>query len=254
MLFVVDALNRHLFSDLLDRLLDMRTRACIAHTAVYGEGVSPSDGLDEQDPALVICLDDTGGIQGCLRLLPTTGPHVLSTVHPGADAPLRSAQLWEGSQLFVDPQADKPARVICELLAGALDYASDAGVLDLVVLLDPAADHALSARGLLRYDYIGRPERGLVAALMDCSEKRIARLHERAELTAQMFLDADQALRLIRSGGQAPRIFNFRADLRAYCDEQIANAITAEERAAAEALRIELAHLLDEHPQRLFHA
>ncbi len=257
MLIVIDALNRHLFADLLESLCDMRTRACVAHTSVYGEGLMPSDPMDDLDPAYVVCLDDTGHIQGCLRLLPTTGPHVLSGL-PGAqtsaDAPLRSAQLWEGSQLFVDPGAENPVRIMCEILAGALEYARDAGVLDLIVLLDPAADHALSQRGLLQYDYLGRPHHGVVAALMDCTERRIARLHERAGLTAQMFLDAGQALQLFRTGGPVPKVYNFRADLRAYCDEQIASATNPEERAAAEALRMELSYLLGDQPQRRCHA
>lgn len=73
------------------------------------------DGFDDLDPVYVLAVslaDDT--VAGCLRLLPTLGPHMLSDVPAfrpalgGRSAP-RSPRVWEISRLAVAARAATPS-------------------------------------------------------------------------------------------------------------------------------------------------
>lgn len=248
MIIVIDALNRHLFQDMLSGMHCLRQQV-LGQQSGAAETV---DTFDQLNPAYVIHLGPQGQITGSLRLLQTTGPHMLSDTLSGilaGEAPLRSARLWEASQVCVDLNAPEAARITAELLASALDYARRAGVLDMVVLLNPQMDRMLMRFQDRPSDYLGLSNAGIVAALMDCSSDRIAALRKNAKLPEQSFASSDQALE--RYGRRRKRKHPAktqgcnRAALRSWCEEQISAAQTPEDRAAAEALRIELSHLID---------
>lgn len=240
MLIVVDALNRHQF------------RAMLAEAARRRQLCQPTDpdddALDRCNPAHILCLDDAGQVVGGLRLMQTTGPHMLSDTRSALMAdqvPLRSARLWEVSQFWADAPGAAPM-----LLTGALDYARRAGVLDLVALLDAPTDRVLSRSGPLLYDYLGQPRDGLVAALIECSPQQIIRMCARFRLDAPEFADTDTALAHFGKSRRPAAKLDASAALAAWCDEQIATADDPHERAAAEALRLELSHLIDGAPRR----
>jgi len=174
----------------------------------------------------------------------------LSEVLQG-DAPLRSARLWEASQFCVDIDAPNARRVASKVLVGALEYARKAGVLDVVTLLDPRLDRILTDTGDLPIDYLGLTGRGIVAALIDCSAERIDNLRDRVGLAGDLFTTNEAALRHFDQHRPKPSALpDSRAALRAYCEEQIADAQTPLDRAAAEALRLELSYMIDGVPVR----
>jgi acyl homoserine lactone synthase len=107
MIIVVDALNCHQYADVLDDMYRLRARVFQDR---LGWDVSVVDGkeydaYDGMHPAHVICLDDDGDVVGCMRLLQTTGPHMLADVFHAildGDAPLRSSRIWEATRFCVD--------------------------------------------------------------------------------------------------------------------------------------------------------
>lgn len=255
MLLVIDALNRPLFRDMLDDMYRLRGR-------IFGPpaATGPAPLTDEHDllhPAYIVHLDPRGRLNGALRLLQTTGPHLLADSLSdllAGEAPLRSARLWEASQVCVDPATPGADRVAATLMAGALDYARHAGVLDMVVLMDAPLDRMLSRQGPA-YDYLGLSGAGTVAALMDCAPQRIQAFSQRAGLMQPPgFASSEQALQAYgrhrRPSAQRNTQPDSRAALIHWCEEQIRAADTPEERAAAEALRLELSPFIDDTPVR----
>lgn len=253
MILVIDALNRTLFQDMLADMYRLRGRVFGPRSALSAAPLT--DDFDQLNPAYLVHLDARGRLTGCLRLLQTTGPHMLSDALSevmAGDAPLRSARLWEVSQFCVDPTAPQATRVANTLMTAALEYARRAGVLDLVVLMESNLDQRLCGTGDLAYDYIGLDRSHTIAALLDCSAGRIAALRRAYDLPASLFTTSDAALARYgrhRRPLPAPQI-DKRAVLLSWCQEQLASAQTPQDRAAAEALRLELSPILDGTPAR----
>jgi acyl homoserine lactone synthase len=136
-----------------------------------------------------------------MRLLQTTGPHMLSDVFSpllDGEPPLRSAQLWEATRFCVDTEKLGRGRgpntissVTSEVMIGAFEYAMDAGVEDAVAVIDPIMDRVLRRSGNAPYDYLGSPRQmGKVvalAALMDCSPERVRSIREYAGIPHDVF-------------------------------------------------------------------
>ena len=126
MIVVVDALNRHLFTELLDEMFKLRKR--VFHDRL-GWDVNIEDGkeIDEFDrinPAHLICLGEDGDVVGCLRLLQTTGPHMLADVFSDilqGEAPPRSSQLWEVTRFCIDSEKLRGGKKRKSVSYGLLD-------------------------------------------------------------------------------------------------------------------------------------
>lgn len=194
MIYVVDSLNKDSYLPLLE---DMhRLRARVFHERL-GWDVEVRDGLeidlfDHLDPAHVIAVDDDGHVVGCMRLLQTTGPHMLADVFASildGEPPIRSSTVWEATRFCVDTGRLSTGRgqnsiswVTSEVMIGAFEYAQAAGVTDAVAVIDPVMNRVMRRSGNAPYDYLGSPkDMGKVvamAALMDCSAERIARIRE----------------------------------------------------------------------------
>ncbi len=209
MIIVVDALNKHRFKALLDEMHELRAR--VFHGRL-GWDVTVRDGkeidsFDHLDPAHVICLDADGDVVGCMRLLQTTGPHMLSDVFHAlldGEPPLRSGQIWEATRFCVDTQKlsggktrNSISYVTSEVMIGAFEYAQDAGVLDAVAVIDPVMNRIMKRSANAPYDYLGSAKpMGKVtalAALMDCSDERIAGIRAFAAIDHDVFLSEDEA-------------------------------------------------------------
>ncbi|MCA3436143.1 MAG: GNAT family N-acetyltransferase [Rhodobacter sp.] len=74
-----------------------------------------TDLFDSLDPAHIVSVsdrgddggDDGGDVVGCMRLLQTTGPHMLADVFSSildGEPPLRSSTVWEATRFCLDPQ------------------------------------------------------------------------------------------------------------------------------------------------------
>lgn len=203
MIYVVDSLNSAEHSDLLDQMHRLRGRVFGGR---LGWAVNVVDGrerdlFDNLDPAHVISVDPRGRVVGCMRLLQTTGPHMLSDVFAALlddEPPLRSATVWEATRFCVDTEAlgggksrNSISYVTSEVMIGAFEYGRAAGVTDAVAVIDPVMDRVMKRSGNAPYGYLGTPKpMGKVvalAALMDCSAARIARLREFAGIWHDVF-------------------------------------------------------------------
>ena len=260
MIIVIDALNSDRFGDLLNEMYRLRARVFQDR---LGWDVSVSDGLemdqfDELDPAHVISLDDEGHVVGCMRLLQTTGPHMLADVFVellDGEPPLRNPQIWEATRFCVDTERlsrvgrapNSISYVTSEVMIGAFEYGRDAGVLDAVAVIDPVMNRVMIRSGNAPYDYLGKTvgmgKVDAVAALLDCSDARIDRIRAHAGIEGEIFLTEEQALELDarRKGTRAG------TDLETYCDEQITAATTGAERVAALRLKAALAEQIRSH-------
>ncbi|MGO4909632.1 acyl-homoserine-lactone synthase [Pseudorhodobacter sp. W20_MBD10_FR17] len=203
MIYVVDSLNAHEHSNLLIEMHQLRARVFEGRLGwdVKVKNGMERDAFDDLNPAHVISVDDSGRVVGCMRLLPTTGPHMLSDVFScllDDEPPIRSARVWEATRFCVD--TDLPGRgvarnsisyITSEVMIGAFEYGLAAGISDAVAVIDPVMNRVMKRSGNAPYGYLGSPHpMGKVtalAALMDCSEERIARIRDFAGIHHDVF-------------------------------------------------------------------
>ena len=208
MILVIDALNKHKFPDILKEMFKLRAR-------VFGDrmgwDVNIRDGMerdkfDDLNPSYAVGLDDMGQVISCVRALQTTGPHMLadvfSTILRG-EPPLRSANIWESTRFCVDTKRlargkgrNSVSYATSELMIASLEAAKNAGITDIVTVIDPLMDRILKRSDNAPYDYVGeQTDMGKVpalAALLDCSEERIARVRAYADITHDVFIHEDE--------------------------------------------------------------
>ena len=258
MILVVDALNKHVHGGILDEMFRLRAR-------VFGDrlgwDVKIEDGreideFDHLDPAYVIGLDDDDNVVACVRALQTTGPHMLADVFSDilqGQAPLRSATLWESTRFCVDTDrlmmtgrgVGTVSRATCELMVGSLEYARASGIEDIITVIDPVMNRVLKRSDNAPYDYVGATvqmgKTKALAALLDCSEERIARVRAFAGIEGDVFVDEDalSARRAVRSK-TASVSGNVSAEVLQYLIEQIDAATTEQEISDALALADQL--------------
>ncbi len=256
MILVVDALNKHRFQSILDDMYKLRARVFDKRMGwdVIVRNGREIDEFDELDPAYIIALDDDYEVIGCARLLQTTGPHMLSDVFfdiLDGEPPLRSATIWESTRFCVDrdrlpkgSDRNSVSYTTCELMAGILEYARESGIGDIITVIDPVMNRVLIRSDNAPYGYVGKTaDMGKVralAALCDCSEERIEKVRAFAGIEGNIFLTEEQVL-AARSSAPSESL---SADLKDYCDEQIASATSEHERAAAIALKQTLETML----------
>lgn len=251
MIIVVDGLNRHLFSEVLDEMFELRARVFGGR---LGWDVNIQDGkeideFDNLDPAYVIGLDDGGNVVAAVRALQTTGPHMLSDVFSAilcGEAPIRSATMWESTRFCVDTQRlnrgkdkNSVSYATCELMIGSLEYAKNAGISDIITVIDPVMDRVLKRSNCAPYDYVGETvpmgKVSALAALLDCSDERIAGVRDFAGIHHDVFLDEEKALAMFEAkktanSNPANRDHKPLTDLEKYFVEQMNAAKTEAER------------------------
>lgn len=205
MILIIDALNEARYRRTLDEVFRLRARVFRDRLdwdvkVVDGKEIDEFDALS---PAHVVSLDDDGRVVGCMRLLQTTGPHMLADVFSellDGEPPLRSATIWEATRFCVDTERltrgrgrNSIAYVTSEVMVGAFEYGMQAGVLDAVAVIDPVMDRVMRRSGNAPYDYLGSPKDmgkvNALAALMDCSAERIARIRDFAGIHHDVFVD-----------------------------------------------------------------
>jgi len=214
MIIVVDALNKDKYGNLLDDMFRLRARVFGGR---LGWDVEVKDGMerdkfDALDPAYVIGVDDEGHVVSCVRALQTTGPHMLADVFSSildGEPPLRSATLWESTRFCVDTQRltrghdrNSVSYATCELMIGSLEFARSSGISDIVTVIDPVMDRVLKRSDNAPYDYVGSKKPmgkvSALAALLDCSPKRIERVRAFAGIRHDVFLGDDYHLHLAK--------------------------------------------------------
>ncbi len=251
MILVVDGLNRHLFTEVLDDMFELRARVFGGRLGwdVNIEDGKEIDQFDHLDPAYVIGLDDEGNVVAAVRALQTTGPHMLSDVFSDilcGEAPMRSATMWESTRFCVDTQRltrgkekNSVSYATCELMIGSLEYCRSAGIQDIITVIDPVMNRVLKRSNCAPYDYVGETvpmgKVPAMAALLDCSEERISGLREFADIHHDVFIEEEKALEMFEAKkaekpSPANRDHKPLTDLEKYFAEQMSAARTEQER------------------------
>ncbi len=249
MIIVIDGINQNKFKHVLDEMYKLRAR-------VFGERLGwdvnivdgrERDHFDDLHPAHVVSINDEGDVVGCMRLLQTTGPHMLSDVFYSildGEPPIRSAQVWEATRFCVDTKKlgrgrgeNSVSYVTSEIMIGSFEYAKMAGVLDWIAVIDPVMNRVLQRSGNAPYDYLGtaKPMGKVVAmaALMDCSDERISGVRDYAGIEHDVFLTEEQALELFEGTNAKQSAANYDhqplTQLEKYFVEQMSSATSKAE-------------------------
>lgn len=209
MIFIIDGLNEHRFPQLMTEVFRLRARVFKNRLDWDVKVVNgcESDAFDKLNPAHVVSFDEEGRVVGCMRLLQTTGPHMLSDIFSDlldGEPPLRSSTLWEATRFCVDTERLSGGRtrnsisyVTSEVMLGAFEYARKAGVTDAVAVIDPIMDRVLKRSANAPYDYLGSPKSmgkvTALAALMDCSTDRINAIRKFAGISGDIFITEEAA-------------------------------------------------------------
>ncbi|MCC6306409.1 MAG: autoinducer synthase [Rhodobacteraceae bacterium] len=116
-----------------DRAVQFRDR--LGWPVMVGADGGERDGYDARDPLYVIATDAAGGHAGSLRLMPTTGPTMLSDHFgylPGAT--IAGPRVWECTRFCLAPGAD--ARTSARLLLGAAEIGLALGLAHALAVFD----------------------------------------------------------------------------------------------------------------------
>lgn len=115
--------------------------------------------IDEFDvirPVHLLSRSATGRIQGCVRLLPSTGPTMLRDTFPilldGQPVPRRD-HIWESSRFALDVPPDAPkasgglAAATYELFAGMIEFGLSIELTEIVTVTDARMERILRRAG-----------------------------------------------------------------------------------------------------------
>ncbi|SHJ95059.1 acyl homoserine lactone synthase [Bradyrhizobium lablabi] len=146
------------------------------------------DEFDALDPVYLLHRAGDGRVQGCVRLLPSTGPTMLRDTFPillnGASAPASSA-IWESSRFALDIDTEAPktahglANATYELFAGMIEFGLSRQLTDIVTVTDARMERILRRAGwpLRRIGEARRLGNTLaVAGYLDVSIESLARV------------------------------------------------------------------------------
>lgn len=119
---------------------------------VQVSGEMEVDEFDALSPCYLLQRSADGAVTGCVRLLPTTGPTMLSdtfgSLLDGRAAPA-SPLIWESSRFGLDPDHVGPlasqgiAKATYELLAGMIEFGLSRGLTDIVTVTDVRMERIL---------------------------------------------------------------------------------------------------------------
>ncbi|WP_375261144.1 acyl-homoserine-lactone synthase [Palleronia sp.] len=247
MIIIVDALNRHEYSGLLDRMFQLRAQVFGGRLGwdVKVENGREIDQFDALDPGYVIGVNEDGNVVSCVRALQTTGPHMLADVFSailGGEPPLRSPTVWESTRFCVDTKRLSLGRgpgtisgATSELMIGSLEWAMSAGISDIVTVIDPIMNKVLKRSNNAPYDYLGSTtQMGKVpamAALLDCTPERVAQVREFSGIHHDVFASPSEAECFKDKPRSAEPKTN--SQMQRYLEEQLDQAHTPKDRDAA---------------------
>lgn len=189
--------DRHKFPHLFDQMYRLRAKAFKDRR---GWSVDVFNGLefdqfDDLDALYILAVNDDGELLASLRLLQTTGPHMLADVFPetlNGQPPVRHPLIWESTRFCVDTA--KAAQfapnginfVTGQLLAALFETALSIGLEQIVSVYDLYMERILRRAGCI-FDRLGPPHEydGLptVAGVFEVSENVISRIWAAAGIT-----------------------------------------------------------------------
>jgi acyl homoserine lactone synthase len=214
MITTIEGVDRDCHPSLIDAMFRMRA-AVFADRLEWDVTVTEgweSDRFDAEDPLYLLSVDEQiGGLQGAVRLLPTTGPNMLRDVFPAlvpGGAP-ESPLIWESSRFAVNPAAFDAAdrakanhvvnRTTIELLCGIVEVCQRAGIEHVVSVFDARMARIFRTVNCV-FEIIGTPTRigrtMTYAGVFDMSDEMRERLGEAGNLRVPV-LAASTSLRSV---------------------------------------------------------
>ncbi len=164
------------------------------------------DIYDRMNPVHFVHLDDAGEVDGCCRIVPTTGPNMLRDIFPelmGVQPIPCAKAIWEISRFAVDTERlddsyTMISDVTSELLITLFTYALEKNMSRIVAVTDTAFERVLRRAGLYTTRYA--PPRKYsnceaVAGYAVVSEETIRQLKERRDKNlSRHFLPYEQEI------------------------------------------------------------
>jgi len=128
MVHVITSHDRDYFSGLLAHMHQDRRRVFVERLGwdlPAPEGEEEYDQFDTDEAIYLIAADRQGRHQASVRLLPTTGPHLLSTVFPHlcARGVPRGEDTWELTRMCVSPEAEDQKSVRQMIRVATVEFA-----------------------------------------------------------------------------------------------------------------------------------
>src|SRR5262245_60561578 len=156
------------------------------------------DAFDNLNPLYILVVGPNGTVDGSARLLPTTGPTMLSDVFPDLVGPgqqIRSPTIWESSRFSVHQEdlSRRPDKLInratAELLCGIVEVGIRSGLEFIVSVVDVSVERLLRQAGC-PCDRVGKPRRIgdalAVAGLFEMSDELLAGIHRASGITGSV--------------------------------------------------------------------
>ena len=189
MIITINGVDRNKYPELMHKMHRLRKQVFSDRLGwdVKVVGDEEADEFDDLNPLYLLAMDDDNQLQGCLRLLPTTGPNMLRNVFSELlpDGPVESPLIWESTRFCVNREMAPVLterglnRTTCELFSALIEIAEVAGLISIVTVFD-----ALMKRILERADFapdiIGTPTKiGRVTAFagfLPAGEEALQRL------------------------------------------------------------------------------
>jgi acyl homoserine lactone synthase len=151
------------------------------------------DEYDALGPSYLLSMDRYGSVNGCVRILPTTGPNMLRDIFPSfvtkAAVP-RSERVWEASRFAVSGNTTAAeaglSQTTYELLIGVLKFALSNDITTIACVVDVRMERILRRSGW-HLERLG-PARRIgntiaMAGQLDVSEQILRELEARVGLT-----------------------------------------------------------------------
>jgi acyl homoserine lactone synthase len=214
---MLQLINPECYGEFIDDLAEMHRLRYRVFKERLGWDVEVSgdmeiDEFDACRPAYLLQTDDEDRIQGCVRLLSTTGPTMLRDTFPalldGQAAPASDA-IWESSRFGVDlctreaKTAGSIARATYELFAGMIEFGLMRRLTDIVTVTDARMERILCrARWPLKRLGAPRPIGKMiaVAGYLEVSRERLRSVRQAGGLSAPAICDGG-----VRIGRSNPR-------------------------------------------------
>jgi acyl homoserine lactone synthase len=112
------------------------------------------DEFDALGPSYLLSMDRFGTLNGCVRLLPTTGPNMLRDIFPSfvtKGAVPRGERVWEASRFAVDRNATTAeaglSQTTYDLLIGVLKFSLSNGINTIACVVDVRMERILRRSG-----------------------------------------------------------------------------------------------------------
>lgn len=173
MIVTIESIDQQKHPLLIDQMFRMRAEV---FSGRLGWEVNVVDGretdrFDNEDPLYLLSVcEETGVLQGAVRLLPTTGPYMLRDVFSVLvpDGAPESPLIWESSRFAINPRVFSAAeraeanhvvhKTTLELLCGIVEVCRSAGIDHVVSVFDARMARIFRAADC-PYEVIGTPTR-----------------------------------------------------------------------------------------------